>query len=68
MMPTPNATNKPQFLADQAAKAVASDFAVPVVKVADVVLGLDVDDAVTPGVERVTPCNPVPPEIENVGE
>jgi len=69
-MPAPNAANQPQLLADQDVKAVASDFVVPVVKAAEVPLGLDpdVDDAVTPGVERVTPCNPVPPEIENVGE
>jgi len=48
---------------------VASDFAVPVVKAAVVVLALElVEVAVAPGVERVTPCNPVPPEIENSGE
>jgi len=66
--PTPQkAANKPQFLADQPVKADASDFAVPVVKAAVVPLGLElVDVAVTPVAE--TPCTPVPPEIENVGE
>jgi hypothetical protein len=62
------ANGPPAFLSPQYPSADASDFElVPVMNSAVV----DAEPAVvgvTPGVVKLTPCSPVPPEIENKGE